>query len=186
MPEILQTINWLDIIFIILLLGMVYKGMRTGVGGQILSLLGYLILLFVSIGYYKFASEAIFGFLLQDWAKPISFLGISVLIFVVTKFVERIFNIAKGEELAGIEKVGGILVAAFRAVILCGAIGIFFLLTPISYLQSSASVDSSTCMYFVKTDVNIYSWIANITGIDKEASSDVVLGQIFSSTEKDS
>ena len=185
MPDILQSINWLDIIFIILLLGMVYKGIQTGVGGQIFSLLGYVILLFVSIGYYKFASEAIFGFLLQDWAKPISFLGISVLIFVVTKFVERIFNITKGEDLAGIEKIGGVLVAAFRAVILCGAIGIFFLLTPISYLQNSASVGSMTSMYFVKADISTYSWLARVTGINKEVETSEVLSQIFPSTEKD-
>ena len=185
MPDILQSINWIDIIFIILLLGMVYKGTSVGVGGQIISLMGYIILLFVSIGYYRFASEAIFGFLLQDWAKPISFLVISVLIFVATKFVERIFNIAKGEELAGIEKIGGALVSFFRAVILCGAIGIFFLLTPISYLQDSASFGSMTCMYFVKTDVSIYSWLAKVTGIDKEASSKIVLDQIIISTGKD-
>ena len=186
MPDILHNINWLDIIFVILLLGMVYKGTRTGVGGQVLSVAGYLILLFISIGYYKITSEAIFGFLLQAWAKPISFLGISMVILVMTKFLERIFSVISGEELAGIEKIGGALVSVFRAAILCGAIGIFLLLTPIDYLQTAALTGSKTCMFFVKTDIDIYTWLAKVTGLNKEAKSDDILEQILASKEKDS
>ena len=79
--ELIKDINWLDILFVILLLGMIYKGARTGVGGQLLSLAGWCLLLFTSITYYNIVSTAIFGFLLQKWAKPITFFAIALIIF---------------------------------------------------------------------------------------------------------
>ena len=115
MSAALTDINWLDILFVILLLGMVYKGLRTGVGSQLLSLAGWFVLLFVSIGYYKVLSEAIFGSVLQKWAKPVSFFVISAGIFTVVKILERAFNVITSEEHAAIERVGGALVEIGRA-----------------------------------------------------------------------
>jgi uncharacterized membrane protein required for colicin V production len=68
LPDILNQINWIDIFFLILLLGMVYKGLKTGVGGQVIALIGWFVLVFMSLKYYSVVSEALFGFLLQKWA----------------------------------------------------------------------------------------------------------------------
>lgn len=185
MPDILHNINWVDIVFVILLLGMVYKGARTGVGGQLLSLCGMFALIFLSIGYYKFISEAIFGSLLQDWAKPISFFAISALVFVAIKVLERVFSVLHAEELASIEKIGGALISLFRAIMLFGAIGILLLLIPVNYVQTSALEGSWSCMFFVKADVKIYSWIAKVSGLAKEDQTDEILTQLLAAEKKD-
>lgn len=179
MSDIIQSINWLDIIFVILLLGMIYKGARTGVGGQIVSLVGWLCLTFVSISYYSFMSEALFGFLLQKWAKPVSFLGIVVVIFLIVKFIERIFNILHGEEMAAIEKVAGAIIAGLRACMLFGVIGILFLLVPIEYLNDTASGGSKICIHFVKMDVGIYTFIENLVNPPPEGQERDVLNEIL-------
>ena len=179
MSDMAQGINWIDIIFIILLLGMIYKGTRTGVGGQIVSLIGWFCLTFVSIGYYSFMSEALFGFLLQKWAKPLSFFVIAVLIFVVMKFIERIFNILHGEELAAIERVGGAIIAGLRACMLFGVLGILFLLIPVEYMNTAASEGSKTCMFFVRMDVRIYTLIADLANPPQEGQKRDVLNEIL-------
>jgi len=186
LPEILQSINWIDIVFVILLLGMVYKGTRTGVGGQILSLCGMFVLIFLSIRYYKIISEALFGFLLQDWARPVSFFVIAALVFVAVKFLERVFNVLNAEELASIEKIGGAIIAGCRALMLFGAIGILLLLIPINYIQESAAEGSWSCMFFVKADVRIYDWISKVSGLEKEDQTDEILTQILTKHSKES
>lgn len=181
-PAILNEINWLDIVFVILFLGMVYKGARTGVGSQILSLAGWFVLLFVSIGYYSFLSEAIFGFMLQAWAKPVSFFVISAAMFTVIKFLERVFNVISGEEIASIEKIGGVLVAALRASIFCGIIAILLLLVPLEYTRISVTEGSKTAMFFVDLDSRIYSWMTSVTGLPKKADKDDVINGFLTAT----
>ncbi len=181
LPAILQQINWVDIFFIILLLGMVYKGSRVGVGGQIIPLAGWIVLLFVSIGYYQYLSEAVFGFSVQAWAKPISFFAISACLFTAIKFFERIFSAIHSEEVAVLEKIGGAMVAAFRAFISFGIIGIFMLLCPIGFLRDSAATGSKTCMYFVKMDAAIYSGITSLMGEGKKRSTEELLKEFTAS-----
>ena len=183
MPAIIKEFNWVDIVFVILLLGMVYKGSRTGVGSQVLSLIGWFVLLFVSVGYYSYLSEAIFGFLLQKWAKPISFAAIAAVIFVIVKFLERIFHVVAGEEVSTIEKVGGALVGCARAFIFCGMIAMLLLLVPVEYARVSVTDGSKTAMFFVELDVRIYSWISGAFGV-AEKNKDDVMNELLMSTEE--
>lgn len=167
MPSILQDVNWIDILFLILLLGMIYKGSKTGVGGQVVSLVGGFALVFVSVKYYSLASEALFGFLLQKWSKPASFLAIIVIIFIIIKVLERIMIVISGDEVASIERVGGVLVAALRAAMFCGLVGMFLLLIPADYIQKSVT-SSKSCMFFVKFDAQVYCLLNGLTGVPKE------------------
>ena len=159
LPEILNEINWLDILFVILLLGMIYKGLRTGVGGQIPSLVGAIVLLYISIGYYGFVSEAIFGFLFQTWTKSISFLIIFAGIILLVKVFERLLSVVRSEDFAILERLGGALIAAFRGFVYCGIVGIFLLLVPIEMMETSVVGESKTCVFFVNFDLSIYNWI---------------------------
>ncbi|MFH1552533.1 MAG: CvpA family protein [Candidatus Omnitrophota bacterium] len=184
MPEILQDINWLDIFFVILLLGMIYKGSTTGVGGQTISLIGWFVLIFAAIGYYSFLSEALFGFLLQDWARPASFFLISAIMFVVIKVLERVFNVIRGEELASIERIGGALVGAFRACIFFGIIGILLLLIPVEDVRLYVAEKSKTCMIFVQMDAQIYSWMTEFIGESEKKEKDEVIEEIMNPPER--
>lgn len=159
MPDIINNINWLDIIYAFLLFGMLYKGMRTGVGAQILSLVGWFALLFVSIRYYTVLSEAIFGFLLQTWAKPISFFIIISVFFILIKLLERIFSVITSDEMSALERIGGVFLSAVKAVILFGVISIQLMLMPVDFFRDSVINRSRSAMYFVTFDATIYNWI---------------------------
>jgi uncharacterized membrane protein required for colicin V production len=183
LPDIITEVNWIDIIYVILFLGIVYKGTRTGVGGQLLSLAGWIVLLFVSIKYYSLVSEALFGFLLQSWAKPLSFLIIGVVGFVLIKFLERVFSVVAGSELSSFERIGGALVAVVRAFVFFGAIGIFLLLVPVDIARDSVIYGSKSGMFFVEFDAGIYSMITEVTGdADSKRSKDDVIKEILSVT----
>ena len=183
LPDIITDVNWIDIIYVILFLGIVYKGTRTGVGGQLLSLAGWIVLIFVSIRYYALVSEALFGFLLQSWAKPLSFLIMGVLVFVLIKFLERVFSVVTGSELSSFERIGGALVAAVRAFVFFGAIAIFMLLIPLEIARDSVIYGSKTSMFFVGFDAGIYSMISEVTGADgHKKSRDDVINEILSVT----
>jgi len=72
-----------------------------------------------------------------------------------------------------------------RANMLSSVRGIFLLLIPINYIQTAASEGSMSCMFFVKADVKIYSWIAKVSGLEKEDTTDEILTQILAQQEND-
>ena len=162
MPEILNEINWLDVLFVILLLGIVYKGLRIGVGGQILSLVGGVVLLYFAIGYYCFISEAIFGFLFQKWTKSISFFIISAGIFIFIKVLERLLSVVGNGDYALLERVGGAILAVFRAFVYFGIMGMCLLLIPIDSMKTTVIDNSKTCKFFINFDLNIYNRINDL------------------------
>jgi uncharacterized membrane protein required for colicin V production len=176
LPEVLKQINWVDAFYILLLLGMVYRGTRTGVGSQLLSFAGWVAILYLSVRYYATVSEAIFGFMLQGWAKPISFFTLAAAGFIVLKLIERISSVVLGAELSVLEKLGGALVAGLRGCILFGMIGVLLLLVPIDFLNCSAAEGSRTCMVFVNFDAVLYKSIDGLLFSTEEKSS---AGDVF-------
>ena len=182
LPAILNNINWIDIIFVILLVGMIYKGAKTGVGGQVPSLVGYFVLIFAVISYYSLLSEALFGFLLQKWAKPASFFAIAAIIFVIVKLIERIFSVVGDGEVASIEKAGGALIACLRAFILFGLVGMMLLLVPLENVRSAVTDGSKSCMFFVEMDAGIYSWMTDFATFVEKKQKDEVINEFLTST----
>ncbi|MDP8258991.1 MAG: CvpA family protein [Candidatus Aadella gelida] len=181
MSEIFQDINWIDILFVILLMGISYKGSRIGVGGQLISLTCWLVLVFTSVGYYGALSEAIFGFLLQKWAKPISFFSITVVLYIFIKLLEKMFNIAGGEEISPFERICGAFVAALKGFMLLGVVSILIILSPLPGLREDVVLGSRTAIFFVEIDAEIYSRAAKLFGIAKEDRKDDVMSEILSS-----
>lgn len=168
MPELLKQLNWVDAVFLFLFIGTVYRGTRTGVGAQLLSLGGWTAILYIAVRYHLLVSEAIFGFMLQGWSKPLSFSAIAVLGFVVLKFLERVFSVVLGSELSIFERIGGAVVSSLRAFMLFGMIGIFLLMTPVDYLWYSASKASRTCVFFIKFDAVVYRSIGGLIASEDE------------------
>ena len=132
----------------------------------------------------SFAKLSIFGFLAQEWSKPVSFFVISAIVYFAIKLFERIFNVINNEEVSTIERIGGVVIASLRGFIFFGLIGIFFILVPIETLQRSAIQESQTCMYFVKMDAQIYSWITKIFGKSAERERDDVLNEVLGSVKE--
>lgn len=182
MPEIFQNINWIDVLFVILLMGICYKGSRVGVGGQIIALTCWFVLIFVAIGYYREISEVLFGFLLQKWARPLSFFCISVIFYILIKVLEKTFNISGTEELSPIERILGGGIALLRGFMFCGAVSILIVISPFYSIRDKVVQESKTGMFFLEMDVDIYSKIAKGVGIAKEDRKEDEMNEILTSS----
>jgi len=156
LPELLKQINWVDALFIVIFLGTVLRGAKTGVGSQLLALAGWVAIMYVSVRYHPLVSEAIFGFMLQGWAKPLSFFAVAAAGFVVQKLVERIFSAVLASELSIFEKLGGAVVAGVKAVVLCGMIVFFLLLVPVDYMVESVMEGSKSSLRLLEVDAVLY------------------------------
>ncbi len=183
MSTIFSGVNWLDVLFLTILLGMIYKGSRTGVGSQFLSLAWLLILVYVSICYYDTLAAKIFGFMAQNWARPIAFFVIFFVFILVIKFFEMIFNVSNVENLAPIERIGGAVIASLRAFLLLGLVSTQLLLLPGSFLRDSVAKGSKTGMMLVNLDVGIYCWMSSHLKFVKVKKRTEIIEEILASSE---
>lgn len=188
MPVILKQVNWIDIIFIVVLLGMAYKGIRAGVGNQLISLVGNLLLVYVSIEYYGLLSEAVFGFLFQRWTKSAAFFVIGISVFIGSKAIERLFANSGSEDLASIERIGGGILSTFRAFLLCGIIGIQLVLIPMESVYTAVVKQSKSSMFFIDMDVALQTWMRSFiyNKGDNRKEKNEVKEQILTSVERNS
>ena len=174
LPTILRELIWVDLFFLILLLGMIYKGVRSGVAGQIVPLVGTFVLIFISIGYYKSSSEAFFGSMLQDWAKPVSFFLICSLVLFVFKIIDKLFNFKSSDDMAIIERIAGIAIAVVRTVILGGAVSLFLFLVPIEMINNAVKVESKAALRLATIDIDIYCVMSELVNKNIMSEKDII------------
>ena len=174
LSTILRELIWVDLSFIILLLGMIYKGVRSGVSGQIVPLIGTIVLTYISIGYYKSSAEAFFGSMLQNWAKPVSFILICFLVLFVFRIIDKLFNFKSSGEIAMIERLAGIAIAIARTIILCGAVTLFLLLVPIKTVNKTVKEESKVALMFAKLDIDIYCVMSKFVNKNSSCEKDII------------
>lgn len=180
MPEILQQLNWVDYLFVILLLGILYEGLRWGVSGQVLSLAGWIGMLFVSVTYYSRVSESIFGSNLQKWALPISFFLIAAGIFIGVLLVDRAIKAKKEGEISFTDRIAGAGVGALKALILFGVITMQILLVPSDTAHSAVTKGSKSAMFFLNANAEIYSWMTGKFDITRKRDREDIVNEFLS------
>ena len=178
MQDLISGINWLDIIFVLVLIGMIYRGSQAGVGAQLLSLVWCFLLIFISIAYFSHLSSKLSAILNFGWARSVAFLGIILFLFGFMRVLEKVFNIQRAEHLAPIERIGGSLVSAFRACLIFGIIGIQMLLIPSSTLRKDVLEKSKSGMFFIGLDAEIYSYMSKYVDFVQEVEKDALI-QLF-------
>ncbi len=174
MSELLTRANWVDILALILILKIAYVSSRIGVGKQILPLILLLIILCISLYYYKEISDFFvgrFGFS-KSICRFFSFLSIVTLFGVIYRVLARIANLfltvgEKEEEGGGIEKIGGALFGILRSIFIVGIVMIAFLLAPIRFVENSVK-NSPIATFLVRTNVRIYCNTLNIIRRESE------------------
>jgi uncharacterized membrane protein required for colicin V production len=184
LPELFKEMNWLDILFIILFLIIIYDGIRKGMSGQVLPLIGWIAMLFVGVTFYVPLSKAIFGEKLQKWSLPVSFLIATGGVFIVTRFLSRAMNFKKEGEVSPVERISGAGISMLRAALLFGVISMFLLLVPIEEVRSSVTEFSKTAMFFVDTDAEIYSWMTGYLEAAPKRNKESVVQEFLSPYEK--
>ena len=168
LPAIINELNWVDVFFIILLLGMVYKGARTGVAGQMVPLAGTFALVYLPVRFYREFSEAMFGTMLQEWAKPVSFFIICILVMFVTRIIDRLFSLIASDDMALIERIAGMLIAGFRSVAYFGVICYLLLMLPSAAVNRAVDESSGVARKSLRMDSKIFLLLAGIFEKERE------------------
>lgn len=184
MPDIIRELNWVDFLFVILLLGILYEGLRWGASGQLLSLIGWVCMLFASVTYYVPFSEVILGNKLQKWSLPIAFFLLAGGVFGLVMVLENSLKLKKDVELSFSQRLGGAFVAAVKSVIILGVVAFFLLLTPVDSIKKAVREQSKTAMFFVETDAEVYSWMTGQFNLTSKKAKDEVVNEFLSPENK--
>jgi hypothetical protein len=185
LSQFLANVNWLDIVFCVMYLGLVYKGIRSGAGSQFLSIIVVILLNFCSLEFYSKMASKIFGFLSPDWARALSFFVITAAFFGLLFLVKSGFQKGAQEASSPTDKFGGFMLATIKAGLIFGVVSVQLLLIPADFLRDSVTKGSKTAMFFVRTNAGIYSWITEqVNFLDKRSSGEVVDKLVNSSKKR--
>jgi len=164
--DILQKVNWVDILALILLIRITYISSHVGVGKQILPLALLIIILSISLYNYKIIA----GFFIDRYAFQasismfLSYFFIALFFFVIYYLISRFMGLCflPGEIIpGGVEKIGGIILGLTRSFFILGILLIGLLLTPIKFVENSVK-NSHLAIFCVRGNVKIYSIVANM------------------------
>ena len=183
MHEIVNRLNWVDIVSLILLIKIGYVSSHIGVGKQILPLI--LLTVIVAIALYNYAGVAYF-FVEKFSLSPslcnfVSFASILLILCVVYRFVLRMtgfYLFAVQTESWNVERIGGVVIGILRSVVIIGAIFTVAILSPLRFVEDGIK-KSYTGYLFVNANLDIYSYITHFFS-DGEASRKRAAAGIFS------
>lgn len=164
LTKMIQHFNWVDVLFIIILLRIAYIAIKKGVVVESFKLCGTLFALYISLHYYPVVSDwlrSLFG--LKN--VPLDFLdfvicfflaGLGYIVFVAIRAVFTSF--IKMEPSQRLNKLCGLLLGGAR-IILCTSLVAFVLsVSTITYLVRSVRYSYFGSGLFYRA-INTYTWI---------------------------
>lgn len=158
--EILQKINWVDILVLIVVLRTGYVALQDGLSHEILPLIGSLFMIICALHYYQRVSKFIYdiGFILPiEILYPVAFLVLAVLIGLLFRLVKAIIDkLIKVTWHPLVERFGGLIAGLARGAVLVSMILILLTLLPLPYLQWSVRDRSLTGIYFLRIGPELY------------------------------
>ncbi len=158
--EILQKINWVDILVLIVVLRTGYVALQDGFSHEILPLIGSFFMIICSLHYYQRVSKFVYdiGFMLPiEMLYPVVFLVLAILIGLLFRLVKAIIDkLIKVSWHPLVEKFGGLVTGLARGAVLVSMILIFLTLLPLPYLQWSVRDRSLTGLYFLRIGPELY------------------------------
>lgn len=136
--EIVQKLNWIDIVLIIVILRALFVSLKRGFVNELLQLLAVLAAICVVLHYYPFCSRFLENrvFVKAEIARSVTFLSLWVLVALVCKFVRSgIHLLLKIDAKSAIDKIGGLGVGLVRGVLVSSLLLSFFATTGLEYLS---------------------------------------------------
>ncbi len=165
LPEVIQRFNWVDILFIILLLRILYIAFKTGLVPEFFKLLGTLLAIYVAMHYYTVLSDfldARFGLekkLPLDFLDFICFSLLAIISYLVGILFRQAFcRLIKLEAIPRLNQWGGFVIGIVRAVLLAGLFAFIFSITSVQYLHDKVS-ESYFGLRLIKVAPQAYSSI---------------------------
>ncbi|MDD5680497.1 MAG: CvpA family protein [Candidatus Omnitrophica bacterium] len=164
-----SKINWVDVLFLIIVLRSIYVGSRNGFFTELFNVLGVCLAIVLSIHFYSPGANL----LLKYFKIPLNisnltaFIVIMLFVYLLVQLIEAVIKkLIKIEVLPNlnktIDKIGGPIVG------LCGGIAVSlfvflaFLLIPIGYVVNSAKDNSMSGDFFSRAAATLYTKTVSI------------------------
>ncbi|MDD5504017.1 MAG: CvpA family protein [Candidatus Omnitrophica bacterium] len=157
--DILKSINWLDIIVLIVTLRAVYMGVKLGLTAELFNFFGILASLICGVMWYsRTADVLVMNFKLPVWLSQfLCFIVIVQLIRLIFKYgFALLLKIMNVQFIPQLERLGGGVIGFGRGVILSGMIVAALGLIPSDYLKDAIEEKSFTGRFLVKTVESAY------------------------------
>ena len=139
--KILSNLNWIDIVLVVIVLRVIYIGLKQGFVIEFFKLLGTFVASFIILHYYSAFGQVIhvYAFIPQAVQHAIAFLLLWFLVVLIFKFIRDGWMLLfKGEAHPAIHKWGGFSFAVLRAALICGLTFLLIFMSGNSYLIKTA------------------------------------------------
>ena len=162
--HILASINWVDVAMLVLLIRIVFIGVKTGFVTELFKLLGVLSAVFLGLHYYTLLAV----FIAKKTSWPLDILEFVFFVFLVclivlaVKYLRDGFLVIFKFETAheGVNQWGSGILSVIRALLLASIIMFGFLLSHVEWLQKE-TMTSISHKLALKAAPNTYSFLYN-------------------------
>jgi len=158
--------NWLDVIWLIIIIFFLIRGVMKGLFREIFGLLGIFIGLIVAVNYSEEVGNIIRGeitSLSPQIAKLIIFAIIFVGIALIGGLIGLIFHgMSKYSPVKGIDRGGGLILGLLEGGVVCSIILIFLTISPLAENINRWKKDSTMSPYLMKIGPFVYDSMVSI------------------------
>ncbi len=156
--DILQKLNWVDILLVVLAIRIIYVAVQTGFVIELMKLLATVFSLFIALHYYTALSG-----LIKNSPMTVGTLNVMafVVLWAVTFFIckltrDGLFMLFTIQALSDIDKWGAGILAVGRVILTASLLLFLFLVSDHAYLQST-TMKSLSHKYVIQVAPRIYA-----------------------------
>jgi uncharacterized membrane protein required for colicin V production len=166
LSNIFQQLNWVDILVALILLKVCYTAAKNGLPIEFFKFLGTITAIFISLHYYVALSDlALKGInnpkMSLEFVDFLSFLVLALVSYLLFVFLRKItLQLIKIEAVSTLNKWGGFILGAGRAVLLSSLVIFALTISSINYFKDSAMASYSGKRLF-RVCANTYRLIWN-------------------------
>ena len=158
--------NWLDVVWLIVIVFFLIRGAMRGLFREIFGLLGILVGLIVAVNYSEEVGNVIRGEITRlspQVAKLISFAIIFVGIALIGGLMGLVFHgMSKYSLVKGIDRGGGLILGLLEGGLVCSVILVFLTIFPLAENIDRWKKDSTISPYLMKIGPFVYDSMASI------------------------
>jgi len=157
--EVLEKINWVDIVVLILVVRGVYLGIKHGLTAELFSFIGILLSLVCAVSWYsQIADVLVINFSLPIWlSQLLCFMVIAQLIRIIFKYgLAMLLRVLNVQFLPQLERIGGGVVGFGRGIIISSILLLAMVLISNNYLNESIYQKSFSGTFLLKAAERTY------------------------------
>lgn len=187
--DIIQRVNWVDVLVVILMLRMSYVAFQEGLSHVIFPTIAVLLVIIISLHYYQKIGSILSQNLVNipiEVSFFLSFFTFVIIISLIFKLLRVILDkIIRVEWHPFVERFGGLIVGIVRASLIVSLVLTAIVLVPIRYFQWSIRDRSVTGMHFLRIGPNVYDKVSAFLPTVKIGGSEVKREDLINSLVSD-